>query len=530
MRFFILLIASSWMLQAAENYAADGDRWWAHIRFLADDKLEGRNTGSPGHRKAAEYVAAKFQEAGLKPGLPSGYLQSVPFRSSQIDEAGSSIEIFQNGKWEPVKLGEEMILSPRTNMSKPEEFDAVFVGYGLVIPDAGHDDLAGIDLRGKLAVYLSGGPARIPGNLKSHYSSSSERWKALKRAGAVGVIRVDNPKSMDVPWTRQAANRFLASMSLIGPGMDDSAGQRISVAVNPDKMQRILEGTGQDFRKILDQANSDQTLPKFPLKAKFRIQSAVRTEPVESQNVIGVIMGSDPVRRSEYVVLSAHIDHLGKAKSVEGDSVFNGAMDNASGIAWLLETAYKLKVSGLRPKRSLIFVAVTGEEKGLQGSRYFAAKPGVPGARIVANINMDMVLPLFPLKYLEVQGLGESTLGDDIRAVCAPLAIEPQFDKEPDRNRFIRSDQYSFIKRGIPALAFKFGWTPGSPEEKIFRDWYRDRYHGVRDDLDQPVDREGAGKFTRVLQDLLLRVANAPSRPEWKSDSFFRRFATTPSD
>jgi Zn-dependent M28 family amino/carboxypeptidase len=179
----------------------------------------------------------------------------------------------------------------------------------------------------------------------------------------------------------------------------------------------------------------------------------------------------------------------------------------------------------MKPKRSLIFVAVTGEEKGLQGSKFFAGNPSVKNAKMVANINMDMVLPLFPLKYLEVQGLGESTLGEDIRAVCAQHKVEVQFDKEPDRNRFIRSDQYSFVKQGVPALAFKFGWVPGTPEEKIYKDWYRDRYHGLSDDLNQPVDLPGAGQFTQILFDLLSRVANAEQRPQWNADSFFKRFA-----
>ena len=178
----------------------------------------------------------------------------------------------------------------------------------------------------------------------------------------------------------------------------------------------------------------------------------------------------------------------------------------------------------MKPKRTLLFVAVTGEEKGLQGSKYFASHPIVNG-KLVADINMDMVLPLFPLKYLEVQGLGESTLGNDIREVCKKHEVEVQFDKEPNANRFIRSDQYSFIKKGVPSLAFKFGWVKGSPEEKIFKDWYRDRYHAVTDDLSQPVDLEGAGMFTSILFDLLARVADAPERPRWNQDSFFKRFA-----
>jgi Zn-dependent M28 family amino/carboxypeptidase len=200
-------------------------------------------------------------------------------------------------------------------------------------------------------------------------------------------------------------------------------------------------------------------------------------------------------------------------------------MDDASGVASLIEIARALKTGNVTAKRSIVFLAVTGEEKGELGSGYFAARSTVPG-RIVADINMDMFLPLFPLRYLEVQGLNESTLGDDIRAVAAAAHVEVQADKEPNANRFIRSDQYSFIKKGVPALAFKFGWIPGSPEEKIFRNWYSTRYHGVSDDASQPVDLAAAAQFNSILMALLERVADAPRAPQWKSDSFFRRFAS----
>jgi hypothetical protein len=507
----------------AADPLADGQRWWKHVQFLADDRLEGRNTGSAGHKLAAQYVAQEFERAGLKPAGTRQYLQPVPFRVQQIDERQCKVELVRNGQAEPVKFGEEAILRTSGDFARELEAEAVFIGYGLVIPEAKHDDTAGVDLRGKIAVFLSGGPKQIPGNLRSHYSSGAERWMALRRAGAVGLITLQNPKSMDIPWARQASSRFGPTMSVTGLG--EGGGPKVSLTLNPDRAERFFAASGQRFAGILAAAAADQPLPHLPLNIGFRVRAAATESSVESENVVGLLQGSDPKLKNEYVVLSAHLDHLGLAQTVDGDRVFNGAMDNASGIAWLIETALRVKQSGARPKRSLIFVAVTGEEKGLQGSRYFAERPPMPNAKIVANINMDMVLPLFPLKYLEVQGLGESTLGDDIRAVCQARGITVQFDKEPDRNRFIRSDQYSFVRRGIPALAFKFGWVPGSPEEKIYQDWYRDRYHGLSDDLSQPVDLAGAGLFTQVLGDLLTRVANAPQAPSWKPDSFFRRFA-----
>jgi Zn-dependent M28 family amino/carboxypeptidase len=246
---------------------------------------------------------------------------------------------------------------------------------------------------------------------------------------------------------------------------------------------------------------------------------------VESQNVAGMLPGSDPKLKDEYVVLTAHLDHLGVGQPINGDKIYNGAMDDASGVASILEVARMLKDSHANLRRSLIFLAVTGEEKGLQGSKYFAAHPTVKPKEIVVDINLDMFLPLHKLEYLEVQGLAESSLGDDIRAVAEKAGVQIQSDKEPQRNLFIRSDQYSFIKRGVPALAFKFGYLPGSPEEKLHKDWLKFRYHAPSDDLQQPVDKAAAAKFNSIILELVERVANAPDRPQWKPDSFFRRFA-----
>jgi Zn-dependent M28 family amino/carboxypeptidase len=223
--------------------------------------------------------------------------------------------------------------------------------------------------------------------------------------------------------------------------------------------------------------------------------------------------------------MSAHLDHVGIGRAINGDNLYNGAMDDASGVASVIEIARLLKESGARPKRSILFMAQTGEEKGLLGSKYFVGRPTVPFDKIVGDVNLDMFLPLYPLKVLEVQGLTESTLGDTVRDAARELGVEVQTDREPEQNRFIRSDQYSFIRRGIPALAFKFGYEFGSPEEKIRRDWVRDVYHKPNDDLKQPVDLDAAAKFNHVILGLLQRVANAPARPHWNDSSFFKRFA-----
>jgi Zn-dependent M28 family amino/carboxypeptidase len=257
----------------------------------------------------------------------------------------------------------------------------------------------------------------------------------------------------------------------------------------------------------------------------LRARSAVKREVLEAPNVAGILPGSDARLKDEYVIMSAHLDHLGVGRAINGDTIYNGAMDDASGIASILEIARIMKESGAKPKRSILFLALAAEEKGELGSRYFALRPTVDRKHIVADINLDMFMPLFDLKWIEVQGLAESTLGDTVREAAKEFGVGVQADKEPDQNRFIRSDQYSFIRQGVPSLAFKFGYEFGTPEDKIFHDFIRDRYHKPSDDMNQPVDKAAAAKFNRIIVSLLERVADNPARPQWKDDSFFKRFA-----
>jgi Zn-dependent M28 family amino/carboxypeptidase len=225
-------------------------------------------------------------------------------------------------------------------------------------------------------------------------------------------------------------------------------------------------------------------------------------------------------------VLTAHLDHVGRGEPVNGDSIYNGAMDNASGTATLLEVARLLRESGVRLRRSILFLSVTAEEQGLLGSRYFTAQPTVPASSIVANLNTDMFLPLFPMHSLIVNGLEESDLAGDVQRIGKAAGIAIDGDPEPERNAFIRSDQYSFIRRGIPALAFKIGWTPGSPEHETVKRWRTERYHAPSDDLSQPVNLQAAEDFNRLYAAIVEAIANRDTRPRWNDTSFFKRFAT----
>jgi Zn-dependent M28 family amino/carboxypeptidase len=498
-------------------------RWFAHVEALASDDMRGRETGSPEHRKAADYVADQFARAGVEPAGIAGYMQPVTFRSRRIVEEKSSLALVRRGRETPVTLGDEATFSMRIDPAAKVEAPLVFAGHGLAIPELNHDDFAGLDLKGKVVVHLSGSPRAVPGPLSAHYQSAAERWAALKARGAIGTITIPNPKAMDVPWERSAPNRLNPSMALADSSTDDTAGAQVSITFNPARAEKLFDGSGHTLAELLKIADEGKALPHFPLPTSVRAAVAVDSQAVESQNVVGVVKGTDPELADEYVVLTAHLDHLGVGAPLNGDDIYNGAMDNASGIATLIESAKA--VAAARPKRSVLFVAVTAEEKGLLGSRYFALHPTVPQANLVANINMDMFLPLFPMKLAMVLGLDESDLGDDIRAVAAGLGLGVQPDPEPQRNRFIRSDQYSFIREGVPALAMKVGYDEGSPEAKVAADWTRERYHGPADDLQQPIDRGAAVLFTDMIGKLCVQVANRPTRPEWKTESFFKRFA-----
>ncbi len=462
---------------------------------------------------------------GLNRPEPKAYFQPVEFTETSLDASQSSLALMRQGHTSAVPVPAEALLGYSADSAASIEAPLVFAGYGLVIPEAQHDDLHGLPVKGAVIAYLTGGPDKINGNLRSHYSSSEERWKAFRAAGAVGMIAIPDPKTMEIPWPRSAAAWGKPHMSLADRALVATRGLKFGAYWNPDKADDLLAGSGHTFAEIVRAAHEQQALPHFALASSIKASLSTMNRKITSKNVAGVRWGHDAKLKDEYVVISAHLDHLGVGKPVNGDVIYNGAMDDASGVASLIEIAKALQEQKAETHRSLLFLAVTGEEKGELGSLFFANRPTVQG-RIVADLNMDMFLPLFPLKWLEVQGINESTLGDDVRAVSEAAGVKVQADKEPNRNRFIRSDQYSFIKNGVPALAFKFGYLPGGREEQIFKDWYTNRYHGVTDDVKQPVDLAGAAHFNAILKDLALRVANAPEAPAWKPDSFFRRFAS----
>jgi Zn-dependent M28 family amino/carboxypeptidase len=509
--------------QPVEETHFDGKTWWGHVKVLAADDMEGRETGSPGLRRAEAYVVRELTESGLQPAGTDGFYQPIKFISRQIVEKDSSAALLRNSKTQPLTLGEDAFFSTRVELARELEAPLVFVGYGLSVPEKNYDDLAGLDLNGKVAVLFSGSPADMPGALASHYQTLKERWKAFRAAGAVGIITIPNPAMMDIPWSRMSLNRAHPSMNVAGSEFNDTEGEKLAMTFNPAHAEKLFQGSGHSFEEIAALGKERKPLPRFALAASIKTTARVETRSLESANVIAALPGSDPQLKNEYVVLSAHVDHLGIGEPINGDRIYNGAMDNASGAALLLDVAASLKKSSIRPRRSLLFLFVTGEEKGLLGSKYFAAHPTVDPASMVADINVDMFLPIHPLKVLTVYGLEESGLGELAREVAAGRGIAVQADPQPLRNAFIRSDQYNFIVHGIPALSMSVG-AANDEERKLHKDWLTNRYHAPSDDLDQPVDLSAAAAYEEVVRGLMIKIADAGQRPAWKPDSFFRRY------
>ncbi len=453
---FAALVATPIVAQGPSPVGDEQTRWWAHVKTLADDSFEGRQTGTDGYRKAAAYVAEQFERAGLRPAGTNGYLQPVQFTRRRIVEAQSQVAVVrggaegksQDGKEDVLRFGDDVTISLRAELTPSVEAPMVFAGYGLAAPDAGHDDLAGLDLKGKIAVFITGTPASITGAPAAHYQNWGVRWPSLKAAGAIGAVSIPNPKIAEQPWAQTAPSRLNPVMTLVDPRFNDLAGMKVNANVNPASAERLFAGSGRTFADLLALAGDRKPLPTFALPAALRVRVTLDSTAIESDNVAALLPGSDPALGREHVVLTAHLDHVGVGAAVNGDRVYNGAMDNASGIATLIEVARQLATAPSQPKRSVLFVAVTGEEHGLLGSRFFAGDPTVARSSIAANINMDMFLPLFPMKSAMVLGLDESDLGDRVREVAARSGLAVMADSQPERNRFTRSDQVQLHPSG----------------------------------------------------------------------------------
>ena len=503
----------------------------AHMEFLADDLLEGRGTGTRGFQLAADYIKAQFEEMGLRPAGETGsYFQNVGFRKVELQRSDSSFTLRHNGTARALIIDQDYaMLGDPLSTDTTAEAPVVFVGYGVTASAFNYDDYAGIDVRGKIVAALYGAPPNFPSAPGAHYSSSEQKLKVAAEHGAIGFLSIwagkpekRTPFPEFVRFWRTPALRWLDEK-----GVPNDAEPRIRgfAWISSNTASMMFDGAAKSWKDVMRSAE-DGHVETFPLQVTVALHIVSRHSQVESPNIAAILPGSDPQLKNQYVVFTAHADHLGMGDPLNGDSIYNGAADNASGTAALLEMARAFSQLPNSPRRSLLFLAVTGEEEGLLGSDYYAHHPTVPMSQIVANINMDEVSFLYDFKDIVPLGGEHSSLGAVADDVARHMNLQVSPDPLPEEVYFVRSDQYSFIKQGVPALYIEEGVKTVDPKlngEKMQLDWESSHYHRPNDDMSQPLDFSAMVKCTRVDLAVGYEIAQQTERPHWNAGDFFEK-------
>ncbi len=499
-----------------------------HMEILADDNMEGREAGTRGYDKAAKYVAKQFKKLGLQPaGNNNTYFQEVPLSRSYRDASkvrlnarhtdGSIIELNQTTDF--------LVGGSLTSAASDITADVVFVGYGLVAPELERDDYAGLDVEGKIVALLSGTPPGIQSEERAFYGSR-KAVEASKR-GAVGIISLYTPVREKIYGFERLAKEGLldgARMTWIqnnGEAYSRSPNLKVSATFSMAGAEKLLASAPVPWSEILELALAEGgKTPTFDLPIKMRIQQASMMDLSRSDNVIGMIEGSDPVLTNQVLVLSAHLDGIGISNTDEEDRINNGALDNAAGIATLLETARMLKTMA-PPRRSVLFLANTAEEKGLLGSQYFAKKPTISEQEMVANINLDMPVLTYDFQDVVVFGGDRSSLRSAVQTAVDQMGLKLAEDPFPEQGIFTRSDHFRFVEEGIPSVMLATGMANGG--EQAWADHFANHYHRPSDDMSNNINFEAAARFAELKTRITLQVANADQRPLWNKDDFFAR-------
>lgn len=514
----------------AESFSAS--RIEADVRFLADDTLKGRDTGSEGYRIAANYVAAEFAQLGLTPvGVNGSYFQEVPFKTAKLDVDTAAMTVTVNGEEKALTAGDDFYMSGEVNVPTGDvSGDIVFVGFGIHAPDLGHDDLAGVDLEGKIALAISGAPESFNSEIRAHHGSSGTKKGELARRGAVGTLFVSTlAGEKRRPFAR--LKKYLGSVNFdwVAPEGADGGTPQItaSAVISHDVARMLFEGSGVSFDDVMAKA-AEGAPEAMTLKASASLKrDSILSDTFYSPNVLAVLEGSAPKLKNEYVVMSAHLDHIGVSEHAKGDDkINNGALDNASGVAVMLEVARAYVRSGERPRRSILFAAVVAEEKGLLGAEYFAKFPTVAKEQMVANVNVDMPILLYDFADVVAFGADRSTLGPVTAEAVGSIGVALSPDPMPEEGIFTRSDHYRFVQQGIPSVFLVTGWGPsvdGKDGGAIFREFLGKTYHRPHDSLEQDINFQAGAKFAYVNWLILDHVANADERPRWNAGDFFGR-------
>lgn len=501
----------------------------AHMQFLADDLLEGRGTGTRGYELAANYVRAEFEQMGLKPaGTHGTYLQNVSFRKIELVPEQSSVT-FKTGDTERKLAFEKDFLSRGDPLRPDTSVDAatVFVGFGVSAPEFSYDDYAGADVKGKVVVMFYGAPDKFPSSQRAHYSAGRVKLANAVAHGAVGTMLVwAGPQEKRIPFTRLV--RFYREQSLRwldekGDPNDAQPQIRASVTLSKEGAESLFANAAKSLQDALEVAAKGEP-QSFPLATSASIHLVSRHAVVQSPNVAAILPGSDPKLKQEYVIYSAHADHLGVGEAINGDSIYNGAVDNASGTAALLAIARVFSDLPKAPHRSILFLVVTGEEEGLLGSDYFAHYPTVPIASVAANVNMDGIALFYDFRDIVPMGAEHSSIGRVVAEVAQHFGLEVSPDPTPEEVSFIRSDQYSFVRQGVPSVFISEGTKAIDPKvngREVTLEWEKTRYHTPKDDMEQPLNFNAAVRCTRVNLAVGYILAQQAQRPSWNKGDFF---------
>jgi hypothetical protein len=510
----------------------------AGTRFLSSDLLEGRGTGTRAHDIAALWVATQMQAIGLEPAAGEGrWEQPVPLRAWRIDPEASALVVHGPAQ-QPLRLtrNQDFVALADGDHAEVEMDGALaFVGYGISAPEYGYDDMKGLDLTGKIAVVLWGAPSSdrpnfFPPAPRAVYADRNGKMRRLAARGAAGVILVYTPEAEEsLAWADFVRNARMEGMGWVegarlGDGVDGLSARAV-VSVRGLEKLAVAAGVPGGAAGILEKAAANRLAAQdWPVKVRFR--SAAEIRAARSTNVLGILRGSDPVLARETVVFTAHLDHLGIGEPVEGDPIYNGAADNAVGVAVLLEVARAFAALPRRPARSVLFAVVTGEEKGLVGSSYLATHPVVDRQGIVAAINADGAPTAFPFDAAVARGAEHSTLGEAVRQAARALEVDLVPEHAPRASAFVRSDQFSFVRQGVPSISVAPGRRPGMDEAELERRkaWSSSRYHTPRDEWDAAWLWDDTARFARLQFLLTLVVADGAGRPAWNRGDFFERF------
>lgn len=524
---------------ASAPLTADEQRIAADVNYLADDKLEGRETGTRGYDLAAEYAAKRFREIGLQPAGDGGtYFQAVPLLKATREADGAALTVKRNGREIALRFRDQFL--PSLNFDATEhtlEAPAVFVGQGVHAPELNQNDFAGLDVRGKIAVLFPGAPARFDNDRRAFYSSSREKLRTLAERGAIGVVFVNTPKDeADSPWSRGADNWQRAGMRLRGTdgkALNGFPELRAAATVSAAAADLIFADGPQPAAELFAAAQ-DGTLKGFALPGTLSLAGRNRIEQVESRNVVGKLPGSDTALAAEHIAYTAHLDHIGigaPVKDEQGveDRIYNGALDNALGVSIMFETARILHAQTIAPKRSLLFIALTAEEKGLLGAEWFATHPAVTALSLVANVNMDMPILLAPSKDVVPIGIEHSSLKSTLDTAAKEIGVTLSPDPFPEEVVFVRSDQYAFIRAGIPAVYLNGGIVSADGVRDptlALRKFMREHYHQPSDEATLPIAWGDALRLAKLNARIGQLVGDAAQRPTWNAGNFFgERFA-----